>query len=107
MNPAFLTLTALCALLLPLAGCDAIPELDGVAPSTRSAAPGNPRCRHCGWIETRSELLPLVADPRARQVFEYTVRMADGSSRVFQETLPTSWRLGERLTVIDGDAAPL
>jgi len=33
--------------------------------------------------------------------------MADGSSRVFQETLPTSWRLGERLTVIDGSAPPL
>jgi hypothetical protein len=48
-----------------------------------------------------------VADSRARQVFEYTVRMADGSSRVFQETLPTSWRLGERLTVIDGSVAPL
>ena len=52
-------------------------------------------------------LLPLVADPRARKVFEYTARMADGSSRVFRETLPTSWRVGERLTVIDGSAAPL
>jgi hypothetical protein len=28
--------------------------------------------------------------------------MRDGSSSVFRETLPTSWRLGERLTVIDG-----
>jgi len=102
-----LFLSVLCALLLPLAGCDAIPELDEVALPPRSAAPGAPRCRHCGWIETRRELLPLLADPRALQVFEYTVRMADGSSRVFQETLPTSWRLGERLTVIDGSAAPL
>lgn len=90
--------TVLCALLLPLAGCDAVSELDEVAPPPRSAAPGHSRCQHCGWIETRREVLP--------QVFEYTVRMADGSSRVFQETLPTSWRLGERLTVIDG-AAPL
>ena len=83
----------LCALLLPLAGCDALPEPDEVAPPPRGAS----RCPYCGWIETRREVLP--------QVFEYTVRMADGSSRVFQETLPTSWRLGERLTVIDGSAA--
>jgi hypothetical protein len=94
-----LFLTVLCALLLPLAGCDTGAELDEVAPPPRGAAPGGPRCRQCGWIETRHEILP--------RVFEYTVRMADGSSRVFQETLPTSWRLGERLTVIDGDAAPL
>jgi hypothetical protein len=33
--------------------------------------------------------------------------MADGSSRVFQETLPTRWRLGERLVVIDGSTSPL
>ena len=102
-----LLLAVLCGLLLPLAGCYAVPELEEVAPPPRSSAPGGPRCRHCGWIETRQEILPPVADPRALQVFEYTVRMADGSSRVFQETLPTSWRLGERLTVIDGDAAPL
>jgi len=88
-----LFLAAFCALLLPLAGCDALPELDEAVPP-RSAAP---RCQYCGWIEARREVLP--------QVFEYTVRMADGSSRVFQETLPTSWRLGERLTVIDGSAA--
>jgi hypothetical protein len=94
-----LFLTVLCALLLPLSACDAIPELDEAAPPPRSAAPGAQRCRHCGWIETRHEILP--------RVFEYTVRMADGSSRVFQETLPTSWRLGERLTVIDGSAPPL
>ena len=102
-----LFLIMLCALLLPLAGCGPVPELDVIAAPPRSAAPGGPRCPHCGWIESRHEILPLVADPLARQVFEYTVRMADGSSRVFQETLPTSWRLGERLTVIDGGAAPL
>jgi hypothetical protein len=99
--------TVLCALLLPLAGCDAIVEPDEVAPPPRSATPGALRCPHCGWIEARQEILPLVADPRALQVFEYTVRMADGSSRVFQETLPASWRLRERLVVIDGSAPHL
>jgi hypothetical protein len=84
-----LLLTVLCTLLL--AGCHVVPELEEVAP-TRV-----PRSQYSGWIETRHEILP--------QVFEYTVRMRDGSSRVFQETLPTSWRLGERLTVIDGATA--
>ena len=92
-----LFLTVLCALLLPLAGCDVVLELDEVA-SPERAAPGAPRCPHCGWIEARREILPL-------QVFEYTARMGDGSRRIFQETLPTSWRLGERLTIIDGSAA--
>jgi hypothetical protein len=40
--------------------------------------------------------------PSVLQVYEYTLRMADGSSSVFQETLPASWRLRERLMVIDG-----
>jgi hypothetical protein len=65
-------------------------------------APAMRRCPHCGWIESKREILPSVADPHARQIYEYTVRMADGSSRVFQEVLPTTWRLRERLIVIDG-----
>jgi hypothetical protein len=91
-----LLLAALCALLLPLAGCDIAPELEEVAlQPTQLAGPAAPRCPHCGRIEARREILPL-------QVFEYTARMGDGSSRIFQETLPTSWRIGERLTIIDG-----
>jgi hypothetical protein len=39
------------------------------------------------------------------RIFEYTLRMSDGSSRVFEEALPTSWRLGERAVVIDGTGA--
>jgi hypothetical protein len=35
-------------------------------------------------------------------VYEYTLRKADGSSRVFREELPVSWRLGERLISIGG-----
>jgi hypothetical protein len=64
------------------------------------------RCPHCGWIESKREILPNVADPHAAKIYEYTARMVDGSSRLFQEQLPTSWRLGERLMVIDG-AGPL
>lgn len=60
------------------------------------------RCPHCGWIESKREIRPSVAEPHALQVYAYTLRMADGSSSEFQETLPASWRLGERLMVIDG-----
>jgi len=90
-------LAVLCALLLLLAGCDSVPELDEVAlqPPPQLSGPAARRCPHCGWIEARREIVPL-------QVFEYTARMGDGSWRIFQETLPTSWRLGERLTIIDG-----
>jgi hypothetical protein len=91
----------LCALLLPLAGCDTVAESDEaeLQPPAQLAGLGARRCPHCAWIEARREIRP--------QVFEYTARMADGSSRVFQETLPTRWRLGERLVVIDGSTSPL
>lgn len=52
------------------------------------------RCTNCGWIESKREVLPGI--------YEYTVRMGDGSSSVFREALPVSWRLGERLMVIEG-----
>jgi len=60
------------------------------------------RCPHCGWIESKREILATVANPTALAIYEYTVRMADGSTSVFREELPVSWRLGERLIVIDG-----
>ena len=60
------------------------------------------RCPRCGWIESKREIPPSVADPHALPIYEYTLRMADGSSSVFQEALPTRWRLRERLMVIDG-----
>lgn len=65
-----------------------------------------PRCPHCGWIESKREIRPGVAAPGAPQIYEYTLRRADGSSRVFQEALPVRWRVGERLIFIDG-AGPL
>ncbi len=64
------------------------------------------RCPHCGWIESKREILAGVADPRALMVYGYTVRMADGSSGVFREELPVLWRLGEQLIFIGG-AGPL
>lgn len=89
----------LCALL---AACNAL-EVEEVAATPQAApqAAAKParRCPHCGWIESKREILPGA--------WEYTVRMADGSSRVFQEALPTSWRVRERLLYIDGSGGPL
>lgn len=59
------------------------------------------RCPHCGWIESKRQIPSSVADPQSLGIYEYTLRMRDGSSRVFRETLPASWRVGERLTLID------
>ena len=55
---------------------------------------GGRHCTHCGRIESKREI--------ALRVYEYTLRMADGSSSVFEETLPATWRVGERVGVIDG-----
>jgi hypothetical protein len=63
------------------------------------------RCPNCGWIEAKRELASLAGDPQALRIYEYTLRMRDGSMRVFQETLPTSWRLGERVMLIEATGA--
>jgi hypothetical protein len=63
-------------------------------------------CESCGWIEAKRELAPLgAADPHALRVYEYTLRMQDGSTSLFQETLPTSWRVGERIMLIEAAGA--
>ena len=69
------------------------------------SGPHVPRCPNCGWIEAKRELAPLAGDPQALRIYEYTLRMRDGSMRVFQETLPTSWRLGERVMLIESNGA--
>jgi hypothetical protein len=62
-------------------------------------------CGNCGWIEAKRELPPLAGDPHAMRIYEYTLRMPNGSMSVFQETLPTSWRLGERVMLIEATEA--
>jgi hypothetical protein len=67
---------------------DALLEQSGLI-----VVPGR-HCAQCGRIESKREI--------ALRVYEYTLRMADGSSSVFEETLPATWRVGERVGVIDG-----
>jgi len=65
------------------------------------AGPPAKGCASCGWIEAKRELVPLAADPQALAVYEYTLRMQDGSMSIFRETLPASWRLGERVVLVE------
>ena len=93
-------------LLALLAACQA-----GIDVGDEMLAPDEPvvqarRCPHCGWIESKREILPRAADPHALRSYEYIVRMTDGSSSVFQQALPASWRVGERLTIISAARPP-
>lgn len=93
-------LSALC--LTTLAACDVATEageqlLLVAAAESKVQLRG---CPHCGWIESKREILPDVSSAPGARSYEYTVRMQNGSSTVFQQALPASWRLGERLTVI-------
>lgn len=79
---------------------DALPE------AAELKVPAGLHCVHCGWIESKREIVPGVADPLAMRVYEYTLRMRDGSSSVFQETLPAGWRVGERVGIIEALVSP-
>ena len=62
---------------------------------------GEPRrCSHCGWIESKQEISPAILEPHAFAIYEYKVRMANGSSSLFREKTSATWRVGERLIVI-------
>lgn len=73
---------------------------------TALQAPIALRCPGCGWIEAKREVLPDTAHPGAAKTYEYTLRMRDGSVSLFRETLPTTWRVGERLVLIEGTNLP-
>jgi hypothetical protein len=64
------------------------------------------RCAACGRIESLRELDAAFAAGKAIPIREFTVRMSDGSSRVFREERAVGWRLGERLIYIDGASEP-
>ena len=75
---------------------------------------GGKRCEECGVVEStqvikhgderpgekggRSEM----AAPDKTTEVNVTVRMDNGSSRLFTDTSPVHWRLGERVIIIGG-----
>jgi hypothetical protein len=95
--------------------------LDQTAPvPTTSEARTKPRCAECGVIVSMRKIERHAEDtgPRAAgevtaengdeirvkttRSYEITVRMADGSRHVIDDTSPARWRTGERLIVIGG-----
>jgi hypothetical protein len=91
---AFLFVSLLILLLVAagLAWVRGVPALGPVLGDV--TAPLAQRCAQCAWIESKREVLPGT--------YEYTTRMVDGSSSVFRETLPVTWRVGERMMLIGG-----
>ena len=99
-----------------------IPALDPAAPLLATGeARVRARCPECGVIVSMREIEVRDDDtgrPRTARgavagsrietrvdlarSFEITVRLADGSSRVFNDASPARWRSGERVIVIDG-----
>ena len=99
---------------------------DGLAPDqmpaveTRSEARVFARCAECGVIVSMRKIERHKEDPgpgaagsgaagnrdesrlTAATNYEFTVRMADGSSRVIEAANAAAWRRGERLIVIAG-----
>ena len=91
-----LLVAALSALLL--AAC----ESTRVGDVSDRALDAPRRCTHCGWIESKQQIGLDVADLHAPAIYEYTVRMANGSLRVFREGSAVRWRVGERLMLLAG-----
>lgn len=106
-------------------GSGEILALDQKAPvSATSEARVRARCPECGVIVSIREIQASNEDagPRATggavaggrsetrskatKSYEITVRLADGSSRVFNDANPANWRPGERVIVIDGANRP-
>jgi hypothetical protein len=73
----------------------AAPAEASFVPAPRSKS----RCAECGRITARDAVAAASGAQAVR--YEYTVRMTDGSTRVFQEPAEVHWRLGEHLVVID------
>jgi len=104
---ARLAASVLSALLFAmLAACETGIDAGAELLATDEPAVQARRCPHCGRIESKRQIPPGATDPHAPAVYEYTVRMTDGSSSIFEQALPANWRVGERLTVI-GVARPL
>lgn len=113
---------ALAMLWLP--GSTAVAAVsDAALPAMASADKprGEPKCPECGTIGTTRQILPLDEPPGERLAaavgrgggrqlvalaknYEVTVRMQDGSQRVFLEASATHWRQGERIILIDGSS---
>ena len=70
---------------------DALP--DPIEPRSRT------KCPECGVVESMRR---VAVEGNSPALYEITVRLRDGSTRVTHHTSPAQWRLGEHLILIDG-----
>ncbi|HEY0825126.1 MAG TPA: hypothetical protein VGD76_15160 [Ramlibacter sp.] len=70
-----------------------------VAPGARPRATDD--CDSCGAVESIRHTDPATGLP----IYEFTVRMRDGSVRESSESKPGRWRAGERVLLIGGPKA--
>jgi hypothetical protein len=77
------------------------------------------RCPECGVVESMRQVKPsadikvaggvsgnpIVASTTTTKDYEMTVRFRDGSTTVFNEANPRTWRLGSRVMVIGRSVA--
>lgn len=70
-----------------------------VAPGTRPRAADD--CDSCGSVESIRHTDPATGLP----IYEFTVRMRDGSARESSESKPGRWRAGEQVLLIGGEKA--
>ncbi len=91
-------------------------DVDAGAPDTRwpgADAESAEKCPQCGVVAAMREIVTADADASGAQPGsvqkkltrqqEVTVRMRDGSHHVFREASPSTWRVGERMIIIDRD----
>ncbi|HSW17547.1 MAG TPA: hypothetical protein VLJ86_10000 [Ramlibacter sp.] len=100
-----------CAVLLALAPqalrllqTDASTLATPGAPATaeRAQPASRTRCQGCGVVEGL-RLVPAAAD--VPETYEFTVRLHDGSLRTSVVAGKSSWRVGDRIILMGGDAA--
>ena len=70
---------------------DALPDSAEPRPKTK--------CPECGVVES---MQCVAGEGNSPALYEITVRLRDGSTRVSHHTSPAQWRLGEHLLLIDG-----
>jgi len=89
----------------------AFPFSDPASESVRSRpnASTKRRCPQCGVIASKREIGAsangqgddeLLA--KAAKRYEFSVRLDDGTYRAITDANPAAWRLGERVSIIDG-----
>jgi hypothetical protein len=61
------------------------------------------RCQGCGVVEAIRQLAPVEGSLAG---YEFTVRLRDGSVRTSTTIGKASWRVGDRILLLGGQAAP-